>query len=395
MTRILLRAPKDPFLAASPRRTLRADLMGGDVGRLLAAQAVHRLLWTRDAEVVTARSIGGRGAAERLNAEFDHVVLPLGTAIGPLAGERLDALAEAVEALRVPVTVIGLGARLPVSGSAERLAPVRPAVVRLLRAVLDRSSSVGVAGELTARYLRGLGFRDVEAVGDPSLLFREPPSALRVPARLTADSAIAIGLEPGTAAFDALAARQVAFFPRLRRVEQSAHALERLLAARRGSRRQDPATSILVDPTPWVQHMASYDYAFGSRFSGVAAALLAGTPATLLAADGAALEAARCFDVPVRTAHRTTERTDAQSLLDEGDWSAFLARLPRRLEAAGAFLARNSLASVQDPGEDRTRFDRRAAAVAYPGDVSGAAPPRRAVPPAGERTGRIEPAAAA
>ena len=38
-----------------------------------------------------------------------------------------------------------------------------------VRAVLDHGPSIGVRGELTAEYLRSLGFRDVEVVGCPSM----------------------------------------------------------------------------------------------------------------------------------------------------------------------------------------------------------------------------------
>lgn len=48
-TRILLRAPKDPFESVSAERTYLANLIGNNSGNLVFLEAAHKLLGTRDA----------------------------------------------------------------------------------------------------------------------------------------------------------------------------------------------------------------------------------------------------------------------------------------------------------------------------------------------------------
>ncbi len=47
-----------------------------------------------------------------------------------------------------------------------------------------------------------------------------------------------------------------------------------------------------LDPKAWFAHLANYDFSFGTRIHGNIAALLAGTPALLLAHDSRTLELA-------------------------------------------------------------------------------------------------------
>ena len=53
--------------------------------------------------------------------------------------------------------------------SLDRLKPLEASVRDFVSAVLDRAPSIGVRGEMTCDYLRGLGYRDVEVIGCPSM----------------------------------------------------------------------------------------------------------------------------------------------------------------------------------------------------------------------------------
>lgn len=388
MARVVLRAHKDPFHVARPDRVYRQNLIGNNVGNLLFSNASYRLLQTEGTEIVVGSVRGGRAEAERINATADHVVLPLANAFRLSYAETLDRMSETIEALKVPVTVLGVGAQLRIDGKAGRLEEVNGSVVRFVRAVLDRSPSIGVRGEFTEAYLRGLGFSDVSVIGCPSLFLRGP--GLRIEKRiekLTPSSRISLNISPYVRRLGPIVERHVARYPELRYTAQHREALGMLLARRSRSAERTPdrsqlpthpdhplvrdgRTSFFVDAEPWIRYLADFDYSFGTRIHGNIAALLAGTPATVLAHDGRTMELARFYDLPHRTVQQVGPDTDAAELYAEADFTAFNARHRERFDVLTEFLRTHGLHHVYEPGQDANRFDRRVAATRWPGDVA-------------------------
>jgi hypothetical protein len=297
MTRILLRAHKDPFRVVSARTTYRRNLIGENVGNLLFSSASYKLLQTEGTEVEIGSLHGGRAEAARINASADHVVIPLANAFRPSYASSLDRMTETIEALRVPVTILGVGAQLRLDGKVERLDAMKGSVSRFVRAVLDRSPSIGVRGEFTERYLKGLGFTDVDVIGCPSVFLNGP--GLRVEkkvAALSAESRISLNLSPYVSGLGPIVEHHVERYPNLRYAAQHRDALGMLLSRRHRSTThatdqsvlpthhahplvRDGRTSFFVDPEPWMRYLADFDFSFGTRIHGNIAALLAGTPA--------------------------------------------------------------------------------------------------------------------
>ncbi|GAA2750365.1 polysaccharide pyruvyl transferase family protein [Amnibacterium kyonggiense] len=395
MTRILLRAHKDPFRVVSPRATFRKNLIGENVGNLLFSSASYKLLQTAGTEVEVGGIQGGRAEAARINAHADHVVIPLANAFRPSYTAALDRMSETIEALRVPVTILGVGAQLRLDGRIERLDAMKESVSRFVRAVLERSPSIGVRGEFTERYLKSLGFSDVEVIGCPSVFLRGP--GLRVEKRvraLTAASRISLNLSPYVPGLGPIVERHTERYPHLRYAAQHRDALGMLLSHRHRSKAhstdqtvlpthhahplvRDGRTSFFVDPEPWMRYLADFDFSFGTRIHGNIAALLAGTPAMVLAHDSRTLELVRYYDIPHRTMKQVRPDTDAAELYAETDLTAFNAGLGERFDRFSAFLGAHGLHHVYEEGQDATRFDRRVAAVRWPGDVGRKAPMRK------------------
>ena len=99
----------------------------------------------------------------------------------------------------------------------ERLGPIEGSVRAFVGAVLDRSPSIGVRGELTYDYLRGLGFRDVEVIGCPSMFFHGDRMAIekRTPT-LDTDAALAINVTPYVKRMAKIVTSHHARYPNLR-----------------------------------------------------------------------------------------------------------------------------------------------------------------------------------
>jgi hypothetical protein len=418
MPRILLRAHKNPFEVAPAARVFRKNLIGDNVGNLLFSSASYKLLQTEGTDVEVGGLKGGKAEAERINAEYDHVVIPLANAFRHSYAEALDRISETVEALRVPVTVLGVGAQLKLDGKVDRLAAINDNVKRFVRAVLDRSPSIGVRGEFTERYLQGLGFTEVDLIGCPSIFLHGPGLTVekRV-SRLTTSSRVSLNLSPYVPGLGPIVERHMQRYPNLRYAAQHRDALGMLLHKDHAPKAfetdqsvlpthhahplvRDGRTSFFVDPEPWMRYLGGFDYSFGTRIHGNIAALLAGTPATVLAHDSRTLELVRYYDIPHRTMQQVAPDTDAAELYAEADFTAFNARHAERFDVFAEFLGDHGLRHVYQPGEDPSRFDRQVAATAWPGDV-GARPTapslasrvRGALVPARRRRSRLAPAA--
>ena len=395
MTRILLRAHKDPFRVESAKTTYRSNLIGENVGNLLFSSASYKLLQTEGTEVEVGSMRGGKAEAARINAHADHVVIPLANAFRPSYASSLDRMSETIEALHVPVTILGVGAQLNLDGKVDRLESIKDSVSRFVRAVLDRSPSIGVRGEYTADYLTGLGFKDVEIVGCPSVFLHGPGHKVekRV-AALNQQSRISLNISPYVPGLGPIVDRHMERYPNLRYAAQHRDALGMLLSRRHRSATHTTDQSVLpthhahplvrggrtsffVDPEPWMRYLAGFDFSFGTRIHGNIAALLAGTPAMVLAHDSRTLELVRYYDIPYRTMKQLGKEVDAAELYAASDFTAFNAGLGERFDRFTDFLDAHGLHHVYEPGQDASRFDRRVAAVRWPGDVGKQAPIRK------------------
>ena len=284
------------------------------------------------------------------------------------------------------MTVLGVGVQSGVgSNQTERLQPIEGSVRAFCTAVLDHSPTIGVRGEVTYDYLRGLGFRDVEVIGCPSMFFNGPDMAIakRTPT-LERDAALAINVTPYVKPMGDIVMSHHARYPNLRYVAQDLASLQLLLWGEPDQATARPANMpfhathplyledkvrLYVDPWPWFDALSTADFAFGSRIHGNIAALLAGTPSYVLAHDSRTLELARYFEIPHRRIQDIQPGTDAAELYAEADYTALNQGHPGRFAIFTDFLSRHGLGHVFAEGEDPTWFGRRVAEIQYPPGV--------------------------
>src|SRR3954453_3122948 len=303
MPQILIRAHKNPFNVADADTTYRQNLIGNNTGNLVFSQSVYRLLSTADTDLETSGL--AKSHPRVINSRFDHVVIPLANAFRPSYLETLDALSNLIEQLTVPVTVLGVGEQASLSGVYRGADHVKPAVERFVRAVLERSPSIGVRGERTRDYLNSLGFGDehVKVIGCPSMFMYGPNLKVEQKVEsLTLDSPIAFNVSPYVPQMGPISLCAAEHFPNLVYMAQNIQTLELMLYGSypKGKKMTAMAQSgapitldhplirsdrvrFFLDPTPWFAHTAQYEFSFGSPINGKIAAPPAGTPALLLA----------------------------------------------------------------------------------------------------------------
>jgi hypothetical protein len=389
MRRVLVRSGKSPLEALGPEATLgasRAGLFAGNVGNYLFTDAVHRLLSVAGTEVVSdAYSTERRGVPDahlaRINEEFDHLVLPLANAFRTSYVDNLSRLTRVVESLQIPVSVVGVGAHLPLVGA--RSAPREAVAVytRFVRAVLEKSPSIGVRGHFTKEFVEGLGFDadQVEVIGCPSIYLRGPEHRVREnTGSLQTTDPVALNLTVGHSLV--LSSQYPAFFARhLERFSDSTYIgqVSAELAMLLWGRYDGPPVSDLrlpfhpehrlhredrirffVDSKPWLEFLGTRRFSVGTRIHGTIAGVLGGTPSFLVAHDPRTRELAEYHEIPYRPIQDIDGDSRTEDLYDACDYSAFNAGMEKRWEVLTSFLDRHGLEHVGRPDADGSAFDR-------------------------------------
>lgn len=338
MTRILLRAPKDPFEVVDAEGTLTRNLIGSNSGNLVFIEAAHKILSAPGVQIDPDRFKAGVGRAAMINEQYDAYAIPLANAFRLSFEPALIQLTSLLQQLRIPIVVLGVGAQATLDYDWSRLAPMEKSVKAFVSTVLDHGPSIGVRGELTHDYLRSLGFRDVEVVGCPSMfLWGDRMDVRKRSETLGPDARLAITVSPYVKAMGDIVVSHHARYPNLTYVAQDLQTLELMVwgESPRMTRIEDPIPVHLghplfredkvrfyLDPWPWIDALRQHDFAFGTRIHGTIATILAGTPGVVLAHDSRTLELARYFDIPHRRLTEVTSDLDASELFEAADYTA-------------------------------------------------------------------------
>lgn len=383
MTKILLRSTKSPFEVRTPLETLDENAIAENAGNLVFLGAAWKLLSAPGVEITPDRLVFSTGRVDEINERYDAYVIPLANAFRQSFEATLVRMTEVIRRLRIPVVVLGVGAQGTIDYTFEALAPIERSVKDFMAAVLDRSPSIGVRGEATQAYLNGLGFRDVEVIGCPSMFMWGPELRMerRAP-RLDATSRVAISISPYRGKMGPIALDTYRRFPNLTYYAQDLPTLELLLTGRPFPDSKpdaklpthpdhplfrDDRAKLFVDPWPWIEDLRHQDFSFGTRIHGTIAALLAGTPATVLAHDSRTLELARYFDIPHRELRHVGKHLDPAELYEAADLSALQAGHAARFEAFTRYLGAAGLDHAFAHDGAPEAFDAAIAATTFPG----------------------------
>ena len=383
--RILLRAPKSPFEVRSAEDTLDRNLIAENSGNLVFLHTAWKLLSAPGVEISPDRLVIQPDAADEINERFDAYVIPLANAFRLQYQAALVRTTALVRRLRIPVVVLGVGAQGTVDHGWDAIKPIESAVKDFVSAVLDRSPTIGVRGEATHEYLNGLGFRDVDVIGCPSMFrWGETIDVKGKVATLDAQSNVAITISPYRTAMGSIAMAAHARYPKLTYFAQDLPTLglmldgtplpsgtpDSLLPVHPSHPffRED-RTRFYVDPWPWIDDLRDFDFSFGTRIHGTIAALLAGTPSVVLAHDSRTLELARYFDIPHRLLRDVPPDLDPADLHAEADFTALHVGHAKRFETIVEYIARNGLDHVFAHDGAAADFERQIGETDYPGSV--------------------------
>ena len=385
MKRILLRSGKSPYDVVPVEEALHRDVIATNSGNLIFSDASHKILETPGTEVVSNRMRIDPAAAGRINEEYDAFVVPLANAFRLSFEPALQKLTRLITKLKIPVVVLGVGAQSSLDYDPDKLRSMEASVKAFVSAVLDHSASIGVRGEFTEQYLKEMGFRDVEVIGCPSLFMHGKELAVhkRVPG-LTTDSRIAINGSHSAVrgqGMDQIIRRTHERYPNLRYIAQNLSDAKQLhwrdMSHPNAKIKGMPShpghpmyaedkVRIYVDPARWIDDLRGFDFSFGSRIHGNIAALLAGTPATVLTADSRTLELCRYFDIPHQRIDQVAEDLDPARLYEQADFTQLVGGHQERFERFTGFLDKNGLQNTFTHGDGGVAFEKRMSSLTFP-----------------------------
>lgn len=381
-SRILIRSGKAPHVALSQEAAFarkRAGSYAGNAGNLLFTNAVYRLLNTAASDVVsdsltTERKGVTRSHIDRINNEFDHFVLPLANSLRPSFKDGLARLTTVIEKLKIPVTVVGVGAQLPRSGDWTAISDdVHSGVKRFASAVLDRSASIGVRGEITSNYLRWLGFNDdqIDVIGCPSMFDNgRAPEVSKATNTLDISSRLAINVDHRVPNSHRALSLNYEQYDDVIFVSQNQAEAGLLMW---GNEIKDYPKALpgdihhpiyaegrirfFQDPAPWIEFMKSRDFVFGTRLHGTIAGLLAGTPSILLTHDSRTQELADYHQLPHLPIAQNLDFLRAEDLYERTDLAPLNEARSQNFDRYISFIEKNRLSHIYTPGNENPEYE--------------------------------------
>jgi hypothetical protein len=355
-----------PLHANLPPDATIADLLrqsGNNTGNLLIGSAIQRHLEADLApgdlsqdwdEIRRNFDIVVIGAANYLHSAFDFTEYALFL-------EKVD----------LPCVVIGLGAQ---ARDYRCRVEVPPGTQRMVRAISERSVTLGVRGYFTAATLIEMGVKNVRVIGCPSM-FWNCRTALKFTSR-SASNGLAVALN-GSAnvvqhAGSAEAARRFEIalarlsfahgYPYILQNEQELMEIAtgrgpvygeetlRALMAQYGMEEMCPDKFLqrvkenmrcYGDVQAWHHQMKQFDFVTGSRFHGCLIGLLAGVPAQMIVHDARTREMCDLLRIPHLDVMKT-DKLDVRALYDSFE--------PAPLETAYRYLYQNYIEFLEENG---------------------------------------------
>lgn len=151
--RFLMRGGMSPLDNMSPETVIKNNSIGGNSGNLLYAYGVYRTLLTEDTVIDMDYYSVERGYTDaeiaEINEKYDAYICPLADAFRDKFREKLLKYAEFFNKLTIPCYVIGVGLRAPYEPKIGSPRIFDAEVRQFVKAVLEKSSVIGVRGLIT------------------------------------------------------------------------------------------------------------------------------------------------------------------------------------------------------------------------------------------------------
>ncbi|MEG7381544.1 polysaccharide pyruvyl transferase family protein [Bacillus subtilis] len=360
MKNILIRAGISPFDTFDPAEMIVRNSIGGNVGNLVYAYSVFRTLMTEGTTITPDYYRINAADAEQINEKYDMYIIPLADAFREDFVPSLRKYTQLIKKLTIPVVVIGVGLRAPFEPKLNEGFPFDEDVKAFVSAVLERSNMIGVRGEITAKYLSRLGFRegiDHTVIGCPSMYAFGRELKIR-DTTITPESMVTVNssrLSPKHVLdFITRSMKEFPnhyFIPQWRKEMILTYAGAPAIAKPADNypvSMEDPAyqndrVRFFLNVPTWLDFLKQADLSFGARLHGNITATIAGTPSLLLPKDARMRELAEYHQLTHIMANEITEQTKLSELIETLDFHKPEKRQAQNFDHFISFLNQNEL----------------------------------------------------
>lgn len=365
MTRILMRAQMQHDMPFSPDNVLLENLMGGNNGNWLYQYSLFRTLMVDSSVKIDTFNANKQNINKEfirhVNENYDYFVIPLANAFKTSFARELRSLTKMIKDLNIPCIVIGIGIQAKLGKDFCTAYEDKDAAKDFVKAVLDKSSMIGVRGEATGNFLKYLGFKeevDFTVIGCPSM-YLYGSKLPEVKPFIYSDEATFLyhsKVEHETAKVLKLMNNIITEHPnylyspqRLGDMIKSYFGTDYRVSNKNSKERffDNAKTVCFTSPYRWTDYLSkNVDLAFGTRFHGSVAAILSGVPAFIVATDQRVSELADYHNIAHITINETDENTTIKELTQNIDFNRIHICHEERFNHFVDFLEKNELKSI-------------------------------------------------
>ncbi|MDO5145611.1 MAG: polysaccharide pyruvyl transferase family protein [Eubacteriales bacterium] len=384
MKKILIRSAMPLGEKKSVSEILLRNLTGSNTGNLIFQHSVARVVMEEDTVITAIKTnlIYSEEQVDRWNEEYDMFLIPLANAFRTSFQKELVCITDLVNRLKIPCVVVGVGLQSLLDKEGWEF-PFDEDVRVFVEAVLKKSSMIGLRGEITAEYLRRLGYsaeKDYTVIGCPSLYtFGDSLPTPRL-TDLTVNSKVAVNykmelpaklyrfLRGQEALFtDSVFISQVvpeikmiyAGFPYFNEKNLEVEVEDYPMHFSDSLMQNDRVVGVVEDIS-WMEYLRQRDFSFGSRIHGNIVSILAGTPCYIFAGDCRVKELAQYHNIPYMEWQDVREDTNVIDLYQKTDYSQLKRGHRERVSHYLDFLDKNNVPRIEREAlsKSSTPFDR-------------------------------------
>ena len=334
--------------------------IGGNVGNLVYAYSVFRTLMTEETTITPDYYKIDPNSADEINEKYDCYIIPLADAFREDFVPSLQKYTKLIKKLNIPVVVIGVGLRAPFEPKLNEGFPFDEDVKAFVSAVLEKSSMLGLRGEITSKYLSGLGFRednDHTVIGCPSMYAFGRELHIRE-TYITKDSMVCVNssrLSPKNVLdFITRGMKEYPnyyFIPQWMKEMKLTYLGSPAIAAPSDNypvKMSDPTymndrVRYFLNVPTWLDFLRQADLSFGARLHGNITATIAGTPSILIAKDARMRELAEYHSLTHVSAKDITDKTTLTGLIEKSDFQQPVKNQGENFDKFISFLNENKL----------------------------------------------------
>lgn len=360
MKNILIRSGMSPLDIFDASYILNNNSIGGNVGNLIYQYSVYRTLMTEDTNITPDYYDYDPSRADEINEEYDCYVIPLADAFRKEFVPTLRKYTELIKRLKIPVYVIGVGLRAPFEPKLNEGFPFDEDVRAFIKAVLEKSTIIGLRGEITSKYLTGLGFKegvDHTVIGCPSMYTFGRELNIRE-TTITKESMVCVNssrISPKNV-LDFIT-RGMEEFPNYYFIPQWLKELKLVYLGAPAIAKDSTNYPVKISdqayknnrvrfplnaPT-WFDFISQADLSFGARLHGNITATISGTPSIIIPKDARMRELAEYHQLTYVMAKEINEKTRLSDLIEQVDFQQPAKRQGENFDHYIDFLNKNKI----------------------------------------------------